>query len=154
MRLRPIAVLYALCAFIGLAASPSQAQTPDERAALTRNALNCEDWYTAHRYTPSLAACTAAVTGFEQAAAIESNNPWYAYYMKATMLEYKAFDQSALGHHRASLRTAIESHRLASYVYATYRIDADDYRSINLLVTQLQHLEAQEQAHIRRGEGD
>jgi hypothetical protein len=153
MRLRLIPALCAVCAFIGLA-SPSQAQSPGERAALVHNALNCQDWYAAHHYAPSLAACDAAVAGFEQAAVVQKNNPWYALYMKATMLEYKAFDESELGHHRASLRSAIESHRLASYVYTNYKIDPDDYRAINALVRRLQSVEAREQAYIRRGEGD
>jgi hypothetical protein len=148
MRLRPIA---ALCAFIALA-SPTQAETPSGRAALARNALHCQDWYAAHSYASSLAACDAAVIGFDQA--VQKANPWYAYFMKSTMLEYKALDESELGHHRASLRAAVDSHRLASYVYTNFKIDPDDYTAINALVKQLQRIEAQEQAHIRRNEGD
>lgn len=148
MRLR---LFVAICVFVGLA-SPSQAETPSSRAALARNALNCQDWYNAHHYAPSLAACDAAVTGFEQAA--QKANPWYAYYMKATMLEYKSLDESELGHYRASLRTAVESHRLASYVYTNYKIDPDDYTAINVLVKHLQRIEATDQAAIRRNEGD
>jgi hypothetical protein len=150
MRLRLIAVI---CAFIGLA-SPSQAQTPSERAALARNALNCQDLSTSNRYSAALAACDLAVAGFDQAAVVQKKNPWYAYFMKATMLEYKAGDEAGLGHYRASLRTAVESHRLASYVYTTYKIDPDDYTSINLLVKQLQRIEARDQEAIRRNEGD
>ena len=148
MRLR---LFVALCALLGLAV-PSQAETPSSRAALARNAVNCQDWYNAHRYAPSLAACDEAITGFEQA--VQKANPWYAYYMKATMLEYKALDESELGHHRASLNTAVQSHRLAVYVYTNFKIDPDDYTAINVLVKQLQNIEASNRAAIRRNEGD
>jgi hypothetical protein len=151
MRLRPLIVLFALLG----TASPSFAQSPSERAALTRNALACQDQYTSRQYALSLLACNAAIAGFERGAILlQHSNPWYAYYMKATMLQYAASDLSALGHHRAALRSSLESHRLARYVYVTYQIDKDDYQNINTLIQHLQEIEAREQAYIKRGIGD
>jgi hypothetical protein len=150
MRFRPLLVL---CALLG-SALPSPAQSPDERVALTRNALACQDQYSARQYALSLLACNAAIAGFEHAATVQHSNPWYAYYMKATMLQYAASDLSALGHHRAALRSALESHRLARYVYVSYQIDKDDYQSINTLIGHLQQIEAREQSYIKRDIGD
>jgi hypothetical protein len=127
--------------------------TPAERAQFARNSINCADWYTSGHYSASLAACTAAIRGFEQQTHIQSN-PWYAYYMKATMLRYSAADNGALGHHHTALQTAIASHQLALYVYKSYRMDADDYANINSLVKELQTIEDQERKAINRGLGD
>jgi hypothetical protein len=151
MRLHPI--LAAACIALSTA-SPAFAQSPGERYNLTRNALDCQSLYTARKFTQSLLACNAAVAGFDQAAVVQKANPWYAYYMKVSMLEYVARDQSALGHHRASLRSAVDGHRLARYVYINYQLADDDYRTFNALIQRFQVIETQEQRYIKRGEGD
>jgi hypothetical protein len=112
----------------------------------------CRQMQDEGKYARSLVMCQDALD--DSKANATASQSWLSYDGESQALEMIAIDDSALGHHKAAYKAAVQGHQLSYYLVKYFVLDPDDKVTIGKRIDRFVAIETTEATYMRRGIGD
>jgi hypothetical protein len=150
--MRPPVIISLVGLTAALAASVPAAAAATKHLEYGMEQYWCRQMQDERKFARSLTMCQDALDDAKRNAT--ASQSWLSYDGESQALEMIAIDDSALGHHKAAYKAAVQGHQLSYYLVKYFVLDPDDKVTIGERIDRFVAIESTEAAYMRRGIGD